>query len=173
MLTGHCRLSSKATATSGTCRAGFPTGECKPASAWMKADRLHPLLPRETPPLVEALQGTRRRGARVRTPQERLGTLTAPGPGTRPGSAPCRPDHPREAFLCARGNAPHPTRGVTRAAIPSNALEAHASPHAVADCRPCGIPVQGRGSAPAGSQRTQPPAKDHLSSRRNRQREFR
>ena len=25
------------------------TGECKPASRWIKADRLHPLLPRETP----------------------------------------------------------------------------------------------------------------------------
>src|SRR5207248_681654 len=26
-----------------------PTGECKPASVWVKVDRLHPLLPRETP----------------------------------------------------------------------------------------------------------------------------
>jgi IS5 family transposase len=26
-----------------------PTGECKPASVWVKADRLHPLIPRETP----------------------------------------------------------------------------------------------------------------------------
>jgi Transposase DDE domain len=26
-----------------------PTGECKPASTWAKADRLHPLIPRETP----------------------------------------------------------------------------------------------------------------------------
>jgi hypothetical protein len=26
-----------------------PTGECKPASTWIKADRLHPLIPRETP----------------------------------------------------------------------------------------------------------------------------
>jgi hypothetical protein len=25
-----------------------PTGECKPASIWIKADRLHPLIPRET-----------------------------------------------------------------------------------------------------------------------------
>jgi transposase len=25
-----------------------PTGECKPGSAWIKADRLHPLIPRET-----------------------------------------------------------------------------------------------------------------------------
>jgi hypothetical protein len=26
-----------------------PTGECKPASRWVKANRLHPLIPRETP----------------------------------------------------------------------------------------------------------------------------
>jgi hypothetical protein len=26
-----------------------PTGECRPASAWIKASRLHPLIPRETP----------------------------------------------------------------------------------------------------------------------------
>jgi hypothetical protein len=26
-----------------------PTGECKPASVWIKADRLHPLIPRESP----------------------------------------------------------------------------------------------------------------------------
>ena len=25
-----------------------PTGECQPASRWVKADRLHPLIPRET-----------------------------------------------------------------------------------------------------------------------------
>jgi hypothetical protein len=25
-----------------------PTGECKPASRWVKADRLHPLVPRES-----------------------------------------------------------------------------------------------------------------------------
>jgi len=25
-----------------------PTGECQPASKWIKADRLHPLIPRET-----------------------------------------------------------------------------------------------------------------------------
>jgi Transposase DDE domain len=26
-----------------------PTGQCTPASRWVKADRLHPLVPRETP----------------------------------------------------------------------------------------------------------------------------
>jgi transposase, IS5 family len=32
----------------GACKWRCPTGECKPASVWMKADRLHPLIPRET-----------------------------------------------------------------------------------------------------------------------------
>jgi hypothetical protein len=31
------------------CKWRCPTGECKPASVWIKADRLHPLIPRETP----------------------------------------------------------------------------------------------------------------------------
>jgi len=35
-----------------------PTGECKPASRWVKADRLHPLIPRETPRFT-ALYGRR------------------------------------------------------------------------------------------------------------------
>ena len=26
----------------------YPTGECKPASRWIKADRLHPLIPRDS-----------------------------------------------------------------------------------------------------------------------------
>jgi hypothetical protein len=30
------------------CKWRCPTGECKPASLWIKADRLHPLIPRET-----------------------------------------------------------------------------------------------------------------------------
>jgi transposase len=31
-----------------SCKWRCPTGECKPASVWIKADRLHPLIPRET-----------------------------------------------------------------------------------------------------------------------------
>jgi transposase len=30
------------------CKWRCPTGECKPASVWVRADRLHPLIPRET-----------------------------------------------------------------------------------------------------------------------------
>jgi hypothetical protein len=33
----------------GASKCRCPTGECKPASVWIKADRLHPLIPRETP----------------------------------------------------------------------------------------------------------------------------
>ena len=32
----------------GRRNGGCPTGECKPASTWIKADRLHPLVPRTT-----------------------------------------------------------------------------------------------------------------------------
>jgi hypothetical protein len=32
----------------GAAKWRCPTGECKPASTWVKADRLHPLVPRET-----------------------------------------------------------------------------------------------------------------------------
>lgn len=32
----------------GAAKWRCPTGECKPASTWIKADRLHPLVPRET-----------------------------------------------------------------------------------------------------------------------------
>jgi IS5 family transposase len=32
----------------GACKWRCPTSECKPASVWIKADRLHPLIPRET-----------------------------------------------------------------------------------------------------------------------------
>lgn len=32
----------------GAAKWRCPTGECKPASVWVKADRLHPLVPRET-----------------------------------------------------------------------------------------------------------------------------
>jgi transposase len=32
----------------GACKWRCPTGECKPASVWITADRLHPLIPRET-----------------------------------------------------------------------------------------------------------------------------
>jgi hypothetical protein len=34
----------QASATKWRC----PTGECQPVSAWIKADRLHPLIPRES-----------------------------------------------------------------------------------------------------------------------------
>jgi Transposase DDE domain len=34
-----------------------PTGECKPASVWIKASRLHPLIPRETPRYPKLYRG--------------------------------------------------------------------------------------------------------------------
>ncbi len=37
-----------ADAKRGATKWRCPTGECKPASAWIKADRLHPLVPHGT-----------------------------------------------------------------------------------------------------------------------------
>jgi len=42
----------------GAAKWRCPTGECKPASVWIKASRLHPLIPRETPRFT-ALYGRR------------------------------------------------------------------------------------------------------------------
>ena len=41
--TGDCHDSKR-----GASKWRCPTGECTPASRWVKADRLHPLIPRET-----------------------------------------------------------------------------------------------------------------------------
>jgi hypothetical protein len=70
-----------------------PTGECKPASHWVKADRLHPLIPRETLRYRKLYRGRERvayapppparllaRGPNVRQPS----TSPAPSPGSSP-----------------------------------------------------------------------------------------
>ena len=36
-------------ANRGAAKYRCPSGECSPASVWVKADRLHTLVPRETP----------------------------------------------------------------------------------------------------------------------------
>jgi hypothetical protein len=38
-------------------QVALPPGDCKPASVWVKADRLHPLLPRETPRFRKLYKG--------------------------------------------------------------------------------------------------------------------
>lgn len=57
-----------------------PTGECRPASTWVAADRLHPLIPRETK-RWKALYRKRASGrAGVRQAEERLGIEAASRP---------------------------------------------------------------------------------------------
>jgi hypothetical protein len=41
----------------GAAKWRCPTGECNPASVWIKADRLHPLIPRETPRFRKLYKG--------------------------------------------------------------------------------------------------------------------
>jgi hypothetical protein len=43
------------------CKWRCPTGECKPASVWIKADRLHPLIPYEETPYRRQHPGRLRR----------------------------------------------------------------------------------------------------------------
>ncbi len=89
-----------------------PTGECKPASRWVKADRLHPLIPRES---ERSSKLYKRRGAVEREfgPLEaRMGAAPAPRPWPGPGAPPRRPDDSREARVRALKGASRPTRGI-------------------------------------------------------------
>ena len=74
-----------------------PTGECKPKSTWVKADRLHPLIPRHTDAVQGALQQPWSRRARVRTAQARMVAAAAARAWDRARAAARRPDDPREA----------------------------------------------------------------------------
>jgi hypothetical protein len=82
-----------------------PTGECKPASRWIKADRLHPADPARDAPLHRALPPPRRSRAGVRSPQERMGAVTASRPRLGSRQAARRPDDPRQAHLRAEPDA--------------------------------------------------------------------
>ena len=63
--------------------------------------------PRDAP-LAEALPGSRRRRAGARPLEARVGAGPAPRPWAGSGRAPCRPDDPRQASVCAQSSAtPH------------------------------------------------------------------
>jgi len=79
-----------------------PTGACSPASVWVKADRLHPLIPRDTARSRKLYRLARRRGARVRTAQARVGSAPAARSRPRSRAAPRRLDDPREAVKRTR-----------------------------------------------------------------------
>ncbi len=94
-----------------------PTGECKPASRWIKADRLHPLIPRET---VRSRKLYSSRGAVEREfgrLKHEWAFAPAPSARDRAGSAPCRPDNPRQADLCAQPSADGAARRVGASVI--------------------------------------------------------
>jgi hypothetical protein len=76
-----------------------------------------PADPARDAPLSQALPGRRRRRARVRPSQGRLGACSAARPWTGSGQAARRPDDPRRARLRAQPNATSTGRGV---AAPQN-----------------------------------------------------
>ncbi len=59
-----------------------PTGECKPASVWVKADQLHPLIPRETERSRKLYHSRGGRRARVRSLEARVGATPLARPWT-------------------------------------------------------------------------------------------
>ncbi len=87
-----------------------PTGECQPASRWVKADRLHPLIPRES---ARSRKLYRSRGAVEREfgrLKHEWALLPAAGPWLGAGPAARRPDDPRQARLRAQPGARHAAR---------------------------------------------------------------
>ena len=87
-------------------------GECSPASRWVKADRPHPLIPRETlrwRKLYKGRAAVEREFGRLKN-EWALAPLRRPWPGS--GPAPRRPDHPRRALLRPGGGARSTARGV-------------------------------------------------------------
>src|SRR5437763_2920400 len=57
-----------------------PSGECKPASRWVKADRLHPLVPRETKRWGSLYRGRASVEREFWAAQERVRLEAAPNP---------------------------------------------------------------------------------------------
>jgi hypothetical protein len=124
--TGHLRLEltrfgvSPLTPVFRTNSLRTPSGAARPASArprrggsrWTACTRSS----RVSQPVPVAVQGPRRRRARVRAAQERIGAVTAarPGPGSGPASR--GPDDPRQARLHSRARAA--ARGLAALAPP-------------------------------------------------------
>ena len=98
-----------------------PSGECSPASTWVKADRRRPLVPRGTRRFRDFYAG---RGAveRVLAAQERVRPDAAPHAWTRASRATRRPRDARPSLAGARARASRSARGV------SASLEQEAGP---------------------------------------------
>jgi hypothetical protein len=94
-----------------------PTGECKPASRWVKADRLHPLIPRETLRWGK-LYANRSAVERAFGRAKHEWGLLPPRARYRPCPAPRRPHDARPTRLRARTGASRSARGVVRAPYP-------------------------------------------------------
>ncbi len=96
----------------GAAKYRCPSGECSPASVWIKADRLHTLIPRETA-RWKALYRSRAAVERVRAGEARMGAAAPSGTKDRAGAATRRPDDPISA---GRGARQGPSRSPRRVA---------------------------------------------------------
>jgi hypothetical protein len=76
-----------------------PTGECQPASVWIEASRLHPLIPHGTERWKFSYK-KRTALARIRSAQERLRADPTPGAAAAARHAARQPDYPGPACRC-------------------------------------------------------------------------
>src|SRR5947199_2978464 len=103
-----------------------PTGECRPASRWIKASRLHPLIPRQSPrwwKLYASRGAVEREFGRLKNEWALLPLRVR---GIERVRLHANLDDPRQARLRARASAQHSYRGpnLTRAVTRSRAPEA-------------------------------------------------
>lgn len=95
-----------------------PTGECQPASKWVKADRRNPLVPRSSKRFGDLY----RRRAAVECEfwalEERVQPIAASHPWHRASRATCRLDHACPPQLGARPSASRTARGLEPAVFP-------------------------------------------------------
>jgi hypothetical protein len=89
-----------------------PTGECTPASVWVKADPPAPVDSARDAAVEGPLPGPCVRRAWLRASQERMGTRAAACSSDRACAASCRPHRPLAVGVCLESDAGRGARGV-------------------------------------------------------------
>ncbi len=76
----------------GASKYRCPSGECSPARVWIKANRLHTLIPRESARWKKLYRGRSGVEREFGAPEARMGDAAPSGGEDRAGAAPRRPD---------------------------------------------------------------------------------